>query len=276
VLAIACDGDGKKPAAGAPLQASTSGKLSYDAILDGDAVGGTLRLETVGDFNDTNLDMKLTITGTDGSRTLVKERLIGKDLYLGVPLDAQSKTHGKAWALLSFNEVAQTFFRPQDFVDVLQLEKTLGQPVGRETLHGGVATKHYVKQIQTRDLARADSSFVILTGQGAGSCLIDELESMPAQVDTWVDDAGELRKLKVDAKFAFKKDSGLKGWHEAYMIELRDLGTPVVITAPPPEQVDRSSDLLDSFGRGRENNAPGCPTPPPSSSGPVRAAAFNS
>jgi hypothetical protein len=242
-LALACDGTETDAGTLVPkLRASTAGELSYVIVQDGPAIGGALRQEITGEFDDVNADMSDTVTGPNGKSILLRERIIRDDLYLALPKGCESRTHGKTWVLWSLEESAEEFL-PQGAVAALGVEDAPGRLVRRENL-GGVATTHYVQQTQTKDMIDADLGVSSIADPADKDRLARALESRQAPVHVWVDDDGVLRKLQSEATFAFTKASGIPGWHQAYTMEWKDHEITEPITPPPADDVDRSSDLL--------------------------------
>jgi hypothetical protein len=77
----------------------------------------------------------------------------------------------------------------------------------------------------------------------------DELERMldqtgvagPMPFSAWVDDDGIVRRIRQE----FSTDSELMSMRMVQVIDLYDLGEPVTITPPPPDQVRDASELAD-------------------------------
>jgi hypothetical protein len=266
MLVAACGGSADHPVAppstqrAGPLRTSTSGGISYD-IRQETGPGGrdVQRVVATGVFDDTGLNATAKATDPDGNTALLQERVSGNDLYLAFPPGVfEQYTHGKAWVWWDLNESAQALL-PQEFVKGLGMDQPLGRPLDRMTTPHGVPTTHYRNYIQTRELAVATAGFSALAAGGGDRCSGNALESTPAPVDIWVDDAGELRMLRVDATYRFTAASKLPTVHEVETLELWDLPPAEPITPPPPGQVDRSGDLLQKITEGRRASAAPCP-----------------
>jgi hypothetical protein len=123
--------------------------------------------------------------------------------------------------------------------------------VGTEDV-GGVSTTRY----------RATIDFSRALDQGTARDMLDQmgldideqLERLRAAgvtipTDVWIDEDGLLRKLRMRMGGEALGSSGLPADTQMTItIELHDYGTPVSVTAPPPEDVTDWSEFLDAVG----------------------------
>jgi hypothetical protein len=176
----------------------------------------------------------------------IEERILDDSVYLsldGFPLPDGSVPAGKHWLrmdvgdlarasgldLNTFREQAQSSTPAQGLAYLHGLSGAV-ERVGDEVLHGAHAT-HYRASI---DYATAVDELPNLTAQARQR--LATLGRVPA--DVWIDDYNRVVKMQ------FSVDGSAFGSGHAEMtMEISDFGAPVVIEAPPADQVISISEL---------------------------------
>ncbi|RFS86137.1 LppX_LprAFG lipoprotein [Actinomadura spongiicola] len=180
--------------------------------------------------------------------------LVDRTMYMKIPmlsqLGAGTGAANKPWLKISLDELGQRsgmnideLLKQSQQMDPVQNTKMLtaskdAREVGKETI-GGVETTHYTGTYQMED------AIAKLTPeqQQAVRKNYSELGMGTMSFDLWVDDEQLPRKL------AMKSPQTAQGAMSISMT-YRDYGKPVVVTAPPANEVTDLSKMLNGLGGG--------------------------
>jgi hypothetical protein len=240
------------PVAGAATKTESSdgSKIALNASLTTPA-GETYSISASGTFDKQQGDITVQLPKS-GSQAELRYLEENGDLVLYVnSAELSSKLPGgKPWVRLDLQQVGEKIGidlnqilgeanqDPGRILDLLQSTGSVSK-VGTETIDGA-ATTHYKATIETDKLAGK-------LGGSMAQVAYDDLESHGAPssipVDVWIGDDGLVRRVTIDDSVAGSGGTAtLK-----LQLDVSDAGAPVVVTAPPSDQVFDVSGLLSSF-----------------------------
>lgn len=193
--------------------------FSMSAVFGDDGRTGMLRLDVLGES--------------------IEMRFIGDTVYMSSNFLAFMFPVDTPWIGIADAEQTSSTgfdmdaFSAEELLAVLQIVDADAEIVGTEEIDG-VTTTHVRGEVSVDDLVDAGIDEMLADFDMTGGSVL-EVDSFT--IDVWVGDDGIPRRVLLAAEDAFE-----------FSMDIRSVGEPVEVVAPPADQVTWMEDLVGDFG----------------------------
>lgn len=246
--------------------AATTAHMVMSTSFEGGSAGSSRTIEMDGAVDMRTGDASFRMSGDAFGVLQGKDaeiRIVDGVMYMGSEglAAADPSLQGKEWIKFDMealaaklgtdvtSKAASNFDRPDPAATLAMLRGVSGEvdEVGHEKLRG-VDTTHYRIEIDPKKAL--DTVDGLPDGQrDTARKAIEKLGDAKFPADVWIDAEGRLRKMSMTLDSG-KLDLGksVPGARATVTYELYDFGTPVKVTAPPPDKVLDISEMFSALG----------------------------